>query len=481
MIQYSKKNLFLVLFIYLVVTSVLYMNLPMSEDESNIYYVSDKWNEGVTPYKDYAGDSKTPGIYYYTSTLLRFTDNFQILRLSVFFVNILSAVFVFLICSYLFDNKKGLYASAAFLIINLLPGMNGYFFIVDRLLVLFSLAAVYFYLRSKDDLRLIFITGLLTGIALVFKQLAITLPVLFMIFYLCLTIARQKSLKKTIFHSSILIIGMAIPVILVVLHFAAIGGLSQMVYWIVSGVTNQYDAESIFVHPETITSLNHIYQFSVMAPFWISSLIVSLALIIKLFRRRISKNELFLLLWLVSTLHVMLLLLAFQASQFAPLAIMTALFFVDFLPKSNTPFKKVLVYGLIIFMIVLSASVNIYSEYNLQTTRRAYYQQEVDVSAYIQSHTSPRETIYVFGYRPSIFILSDRDPPANAPVLGNFNIQVKGTYENTTIMVLEDQKIRYIVHETMTRPEDAPVLFDYIQENYNIETAIGRFVVYRRK
>ncbi|MBI4162339.1 MAG: glycosyltransferase family 39 protein [Candidatus Aenigmarchaeota archaeon] len=492
MFEYSRRNLVLILFAYLVVSSILYINLPMAEDESNIIYVSQKWNEGHIPYKDYSGDSKTPGMYYYTAFLLKFTDSMPILRSSIFLVNILATVFLFMIASNLFDKKKGLLSAMLFLLLLLMPGMNGYFFIVDRLFVMFSLAAVYFFVKQikNRSIGYILVSGLMAGIALVFKQLAVTLPALFIIFFLCVVVNdakrpnafRQRKLAKTTVDSFILLIGIAIPVLIVVFHFAALGGLNSMAYWVVKGVTNQFDAESIIVHPETITSLNHIYQFSVMAPFWISSLIVSLALAVKILRKKVSRNEFFLFLWLLSTMHVMVLLLAFQAGQFAPLAIMTGLFFIDYRKKlGRTKAQKTLVYALIVFMIGLSASVNIYSEYNLQTTRRAFYQQEIDVANYIQSHTAQGENIYVFGYRPSIFLLSDRDPPANAPVLGNFNIQVKNTYENATITVLENQKTNYVIHETLTKPEDAPVLFSYIQKNYDIEATIGRFDVYRRK
>ncbi len=481
----SKRNLILILFAYLVLYSILYIGLPMSEDESNIYYVSEKWNEGHTPYKDYSGDSKTPGMYYYTSAVLSFTDSIQALRFGALMANMLSAVLVYLICNILFSDRKTVkstLAAALFMVINLMPGMNGYFFQVDRLFVLFSLASVYFFLKHinlLDSKKYAVAAGLAAGIALVFKQLAITLPLLFVIFFLYLIITKQKQFKKVFLNGAILIGGFAIPVVLVILHFSLIGGLDSMIYWAVNGVTNQYNTESIFLHPETINSLARIYQFSVMAPFWLASLVVSLVFIVKLFKNKISRSEMFLLLWLISTLHVMVLLLAFQASQFAPLAIMTAVFFVDFKPPKNSA-KKYLTYTIMIFMIFLSLSVNIYSEYNLQTTRKAFYQQEIDAAKYIKDHTVEGEAIYMFGYRPSIFILSNRDPPPNAPVLANFNIQVKGVYENVTIMILKEQKINYIIHETMTKPEDAPVLFDYIQNNYKVETTIGRFVIYKR-
>ena len=215
-----------------------------------------------------------------------------------------------------------------------------------------------------------------------------------------------------------------------------------------------------------------------MAPIWIPSLIISLLFVIKLFRRKISDKELFLLLWLVSNLHVLLLLLDFQASQYAVLSVMAAVFFIDF-RKPSTNGKKILVYAALAFIILLSLSLNIYSEYNLQTTRHAFYNQEIDAANYVKERTIQGEPIYVFGYRPSIYILSQRDPPATVPVMANFNIQIKGKYENETISAL--QNIRYIVHETMTPPGEAPAIYKFIQENYNIETTIGRFIIYIKK
>src|SRR3989338_1434954 len=428
--KYTKQTLFLVLFAYLVITSVLYINLPMAEDESNIYFVSQKWNDGHVPFKEYFGDSKAPGMYYYISAFIKITDNIQVLRFSIFVANLLSAVFVYLICMKLFDgeparvSRKSITAAAIFLAVNIFPGMNGYFFINDRFLVLFSLISIYFFLKSENSRYYILASGITAGIATVFKQLGVTLPLLFILFYLCLYLRKKKKFKSAFSDSAILIAGFVVPLLLVALHFFVLGGLNEMIYWTSSGVSHEFNARSYILHPEEIIALGHLYQFSVMAPIWIPSLIISLLFVIKLFRRKISDKELFLLLWLVSNLHVLLLLLDFQASQYAVLSVMAAVFFIDF-RKPSTNGKKILVYAALAFIILLSLSLNIYSEYNLQTTRHAFYNQEIDAANYVKERTIQGEPIYVFGYRPSIYILSQRDPPATVPVMANFNIQIK--------------------------------------------------------
>src|SRR3989338_7412970 len=246
------KILLIIIFIYILFSAAFYMNMGLSDDEGNYFFISKKFYEGHAPYKDYsAGDIKPPGNYYLIASLLGIMGrNMEMIRLVFFLVNSVSALLLFGLARKFMDKKKALMCSASFILLNILPVYDGYIMEPDRLLILFSLASIYLFRESigkNNSMKYSMLIGIFIGMAATFKQTGAML-LIFVIFSAALLKIKKVGSYRML-NMVFILAGFLIPVSLVYAHFSYMGASQDLIRWVLIEPGNYYSGGTIFENP----------------------------------------------------------------------------------------------------------------------------------------------------------------------------------------------------------------------------------------
>lgn len=138
------------------------------------------------------------------------------------------------------------------------------------------------------------------------------------------------------------------------------------------------------------------------------------------------------------------------------------------------------------------------SGYLFQKGNSLNFNEQMQTADYIRSHTAENEKIFVFSFEPSIYFLSDRDPPTEYVDLA----EPMFYDENTENRVIEQIKVNNVTYIVLTvyrgavergviegvfggklarSPCEPPHIYEFIQDNYKIEKSIGPFDIYRKR
>lgn len=189
------------------------IHLNINYDESLWMYIGNLWNDkGIPPYVG-AVENKTPGIF----TLFAISDYLN--SGSVFFVRalgviatLLTAYFLYAICSKIYNKISAVICMYIFGLITCWDSMDGFAFAhTEVFMVLFSTMAFYCLVKfknSQEHLKWVFFAGLSIGLAIAFKQIAITTATALAI--VLLIFSRSKTLLFQL--KGLLILGFGISI-----------------------------------------------------------------------------------------------------------------------------------------------------------------------------------------------------------------------------------------------------------------------------
>lgn len=176
------------LFVLFVVTAT---NLDASYDESLWTYIGNLWSsKGIPPYVG-AVENKTPGIFvlYAISDYLTSGNIFFVRGLGVL-ATLLTSFVLHVITTKIYNKTAGVICLYVFGLITCWQSLDGFAFAhTEVFMILFSTISFYFLMQSqfsKRNIKWLFLAGISMGIAIVFKQIAITsafaLFVVFLVF-----------------------------------------------------------------------------------------------------------------------------------------------------------------------------------------------------------------------------------------------------------------------------------------------------------
>ncbi len=484
----SYRNLLiLVIIAYLALNSILYFRVGLMPDEGNFLFTAKVMTRGYVPYKDYATDIKPPGMYYFLYPFLLVTQNWEAIRFSVFLINALSSVVIFLLARRMYNERIALLSAIMLLVILSLPGTDGYEITADRFLVLFGALAAYSFHRSLEDRKYLILAGVFAGTAFIFKQVGTMLLAFVLLFYFLGFVKNRnmKYAKNSVLSSLLIIISFLIPVIAISLHFAYMGGLDKMAYWTTKEMFGLHKNNYIFYDfVGKIATMENAYQFSIMSIVWLFSFGMALAIFYKFMKGAAAQNEIFLVAWLAGVSYPFVVLLKYYMLMIAPMVILTSICLLEvfrFLKGRANLYVKSLMVASILILLTLSIAVNLYSEYKLQKYRPAFFENVLKTSEYISERTVPSDKVYIFGYAEDIYFFSGRNPPS-----GLFYVYPRPLTtpeeEESTIKIIMDSDVKIIVVAYKEQPLKyyVPNLYGYIQKEYKMEESFGVFDVYRK-
>ena len=172
-------------------------------DESLWTYVGRLWvRNGIPPYTGTV-ENKTPGIFYiYALSDFLFKDSIFFIRILGVFAVIITSNVLFLITKKLHSRLAGVFGMYIFGLSMGWTLLDGFAFSqAETYMILFSTVAFYFILIAKNHIRsnvFVFIAGASMGLAIAFKQIALTTLVAFVIVFLIYTVKAYEFRNKFI-------------------------------------------------------------------------------------------------------------------------------------------------------------------------------------------------------------------------------------------------------------------------------------------
>lgn len=443
----SKILLIIIIFFHgFILTKLIFFPYP----ELFIYpYLT---NHGLKPYSQIL-DQHFPGLMFMPINLdnLGMTNEF-VARIWLLVIVAVTQILLFLIAkNILKDNKRALLVNCLYLVWQ--PFFEGWVLWIDSFLPVFLLTAFYFFIKKR-----IFITGLLIGLGIVFKQTLIPLA-FFILIYLLWQDRQIKSVAKFLF-------GLMIPLMVMLAYIINLGVLNDFWYWtIIFNLT-------IFAHFGT--SLPASTGF-VIRPI----LVYAGALLLFWFPdKKIIEALLIFLLGSLLGIFDRANFIHFQPSlPFAILA--TTLGFYHFNKKNLSKAFK------LIYIAIAAWWLSIFYKGHISNKILFFDDQTKSIASKIQKYVKPDEKIFIFGSVPHLYQMSKTLPTGDIFVF-QFPWFLKVAEERLLEGIITD-KPNIIVSDRTVKIEGQPItefareIDQYIQQNYEPLDRVGEAFILRRK
>lgn len=488
-----KRYVFILLFIlFATLPYFLYLSASIFVDEGLFMFVGSKIVQGSIPYHDYI-DSKPPGIFYLLAFVFSiFGKSMYVARATLFFFNTLSAIILFLIGKRLWNEKVGMLSSILFLIGVSIPAFHGYHVITDPFMVFFGLLAVLFFFQSKERAIYLILSGIALGLSVIFKQIAGLLLLTILFFYLSkLHIPENRTrayLRNFIRSMSLISSGFFIPLLLVSFYFFSANALSDMIYWTI--------VAPIKLYGHTFELLRLGYGFVSYSVVWIFAFVSVLTICYEFITKRGVDKEIFMVIWWICSLYPLTIRQSglYFIQILAPACLLSSMLLIKIRQMEINYLK---IFSLICVFSLTFSSIGVigYTGYLFQKGSPLYFNEQLQTANYIKSHTAENEKIFVFIYQPSIYFLSDRDPPTEH--LDLFTDMFYKNRENSIIEQIRENNVKYIIMadnmgviERMISNESSPSeralrrashIYNFILNNYNLEESFGSYEVYKKR
>lgn len=218
--------LFIGVFLSLVLLCMV-LHPYIAYDEALWGYIGRVWSiSNMVPYIDTV-ENKTPGNFILFALSECFSPGHFIIERFVGALAVLfSSYYLFKICRTLQSELAGIIAMCLFTLTSCWRIMDGFALAqTETFMVFFSVVSFYILIKENSKYNLntrVFIAGLFLGLAISFKQIAITTSAAFFLFYF-IYLSEGKSLSKRIYGTLLFVLGIVIGVFSLFLVMAFYG------------------------------------------------------------------------------------------------------------------------------------------------------------------------------------------------------------------------------------------------------------------
>jgi len=211
-----------------------FLNVPFERDEGSYSYCGKIILDGAVPFKD-IGSQRLPGVFYcYAVIVALFGYTLKSMHLAFIFINIISAILIFMIGRRLFNNAAAIACALCWALLSMNMGISGFTIQSEHLVALFALAGIYFLLKyfDKKSLLMIGLSGLFFSLAFEVKQTSFFLG----LFAGILLVGKQyfekeRKMKMIILSALIFMAAIIIPVTIDLFIVWKRGGWEDFNYW----------------------------------------------------------------------------------------------------------------------------------------------------------------------------------------------------------------------------------------------------------
>lgn len=211
-----------------------FVNVPFERDEGSYAYCGRIILDGAVPFKD-IGSQRLPGVFYsYALLVAIFGYTLKSLHVAFIAINVISAVFIFIIGRKLMNNVAAISCALCWALLSMNMGISGFTTQSEHIVALFALVGIYFLLRYFDNksLLMIALSGLFFSFAFEVKQTSFFLG----LFAGILLAGKQffekeRNWKKIILSVLVFSAAVIIPVVIDLFIVWKRGGWEDFNYW----------------------------------------------------------------------------------------------------------------------------------------------------------------------------------------------------------------------------------------------------------
>lgn len=401
----QKKIVFAALVFLAVIQLALFLALSNSRpffDEG--IYLTGGWlfSKGILPYSGFF-ESKPIGIFAVGALLFHVSASLLAARVFMALAAVASMALVFLIAKKALNEKAGLVSASFFVFAGLVFG--NFWFLIEPIVALLALVSVYCYMNYSESRKAKWLATAVLSVSLAvwFKQTAILIAALFLVFFLYNEIRLQKKPSKALL-SFIESLAPAILVYAMVFAFLLLSGSFHYFWQYLFG----FHSQNLSYYAQFVLSFKYLPVLAAIAlPF-----LLLIALLAKKTIIDAKQAQLFflLLLWLVGSTAMLLPLLG-CCMHFIPMlpvfAIFSGIAFSEFWKKGFLP-KAVSL--LVLIAIIFGGLFYAYQYSNPENS----FNDLNSIAAKIRSASSPNEKILVLPATPELYFLGGREPATKA-------------------------------------------------------------------
>jgi hypothetical protein len=422
-------------------------DMPLERDEGEYAYAGQLILQGIPPYK-LAFNMKFPGSYFmYALLMALFGQTAPGIHIGILLITSLTALLIFFIGRALLSEYAAWFAAAAYVCLAALPKAAGLAGHATHFVSLFVCAGVSALLiaRKRNSLVWWFISGTAFGLGILMKQHAVFFPAFILVWYL------WNGLRKKMPVSAISVLlfcaGCLIPLLATVIGFACAGLWHVFVFW-----TFQYAQQYVSMLPlraapgQFATGFGPLFESGIWV--WIVGIIGLISLwvrrnveptnpavrhppsstaVVQTGEMKASGN----LCGLAAAMFLAGMAAACPGFYFRNhyflmampgLALLNAAFIItaaNILKTARIPgslgatrWLPLCLAGFIIGDLVMNNAKMWFETSPVQLSKELYqanpFAEAIPIANYLKDHTSPTDTIGVFGSEPEIFFLSHR-------------------------------------------------------------------------
>ncbi len=213
------------------------LDVPLERDEGEYAYLGQLMLKGFPPYL-HVYTMKLPGVgIAYAFIMFLFGETAHGIHLGLLLVNAANVLLVYLLARRLLGKDAAPISCAAYAILSLSQSVLGVFAHATHFVVLFALSSFIVLLRwrEKGRARLLFVSGVLLGVAVIMKQHAAIL-VVFACLYLAWD-ARKPGIipgRSRLAAFALFLLGVCTPYSLIASWMAALGIFGKFWFWTVT-------------------------------------------------------------------------------------------------------------------------------------------------------------------------------------------------------------------------------------------------------
>lgn len=442
------------------------LEIPLERDEGEFAYMGQLMLQGIPPYL-IAYNMKLPGIYaIYALIMAAFGQTITGIHMGLMVANSIAIALLFFLTRYLFDKTAAIVAAISYALLSLSPSVQGTSAHATQFIVPFALAGTLVLLKAVDskNIKMLFVSGLLFGLAFTIKQHAIFFLV-FALFYLTLKTITLKPIdkKQLIAGNTLILIGAVLPFLLSCAILYHAGVFSKFWFW-----TFTYAAEyaSIVSLPAALKGFNRALPRAVDS--WSFLWIIAAVGLTSIFWNNKSRaNRFFLPGFFLFSFLTVCPGFYFRAHYFitllpavAMLAGIATTASIEWLrQKKLSPIVQILpgfVIAIAIIYPVFTAGNFFFKATPIEACVLLYEQnpfpESIKIAEYIKAHTDKDDLIAVIGSEPQIYFYADRKSATG--YIYTYGLMEKHSYASRMqldfIQEIETSKPRYIVSVNVT-------------------------------
>jgi hypothetical protein len=396
-----------------------FLDCPLERDEGEYAYAGQLILQGYPPYQ-LAYNMKLPGTYAaYAALMAVFGQTASGIHLGMLFINLATALLVFLLGARLFSPAAGIVACASYSLLSIGQSVLGTSGHATHFVILPALGGLLLLLRGIERPRngIFFWSGILAGLAFLMKQPGIVFAI-FTLLYYSWSALRQRPIawRGVAVRGGMLALGAILPFCLTCLGLKMAGVFDRFWFW-----TFSYARE----YATSITLLGGVKVLASAAPKIIAPALgiwsVAAAGLIGLFWNREARAKApFLVGFLVFSFIGVCPGFHFREHYFVlmlPAAALLAGAAVSVAEREARRFGSLAFIPTLVFIAVfgyaiLRQSGFLFEMSPLETCRSLYglnpFPEAIEVAKYIQAQTSPADRIAVLGSEPEIYFYSKR-------------------------------------------------------------------------